>query len=244
MRLFIEKILRKLYSGYLFKHTRISYSQNGEDIIIKDLFSRIGIQKPTYLDIGANEPFLISNTYLLYSKGSKGVCIEPNPYLFNKLKAKRKRDIHINAGVSFNMQTEADFYQFPENASGLGTFSKEEALFWETTGNALVGKHKIKAVIRTPLVNINDIMGQYFTPHPNLLSLDVEGLDLDILKTIDFGRFRTEVICVETLGYAKDNREIKNKPLIDFLLSKDYFLYADTYINSIFCRKDAYGALG
>lgn len=236
--------MRKIFTGYLFNHTRISYSQNGEDIIIKDLFARLGIQMPTYLDIGANEPFRISNTYLLYSKGSKGVCIEPNPRLFNKLKTKRRRDIHINAGVSFNSQTEADFYQFPENASGLGTFSKEEAEFWETTGNAIVGKHKIEAVIRMPLVNINDVMGQYFTPHPNLISLDVEGLDLDILKTMDFSRFRTEVICVETLGYAENNRETKNKPLIDFLLSKDYFLYADTYINSIFCRKDVYHALG
>lgn len=243
MRLFIEKVIRKIYTGYLFNHTRISYSQNGEDIIIKDLFSRLGIQKPTYLDIGANEPFLISNTYLLYSKGSKGVCIEPNPRLYKKLKTKRNRDIHINAGVAFNEHKEADFFQFPENASGLSTFSKEEAHFWETTGNPIVGKHKIEAVIRTPLVNINDIMERYFNPHPNLISLDVEGLDQEILKTIDFNRFKTEVICAETLGYAENSRETKNNTLIDFLLSKDYFLYADTYINSIFCRKDAYRAL-
>jgi hypothetical protein len=57
MRLFIEKVFRKIYSSYLYPHSRISYSQNGEDLIIKDLFSRLGIQHPTYLDIGANEPF-------------------------------------------------------------------------------------------------------------------------------------------------------------------------------------------
>lgn len=243
MRLFIEKVLRKIYSGYLFPHSRISYSQNGEDIIIKDLFARLGIKKPSYLDIGANEPFMISNTYLLYSKGSTGVCIEPNPYLYKKFNRKRKKDTCINAGIAFNEQTEADFYLFPEEANGLGTFSKEEAMFWETTGNATVGKYKIEAVIKTPLIRINDVMAKHFSPHPDLISLDVEGLDLAILQTIDFNTFKPEVICVETLGYAANDKETKNTESINYLLSKGYFVYADTYINSIFCRKDAYKAL-
>lgn len=243
MRLFIEKVLRKIYAGHLYPYTRISYSQNGEDIIIKDLFARLGIKNPSYLDIGANEPFFISNTYLLYSKGSKGVCIEPNPYLFKKFKGMRKRDVCINAGIAFNDQTEADFYLFPHEANGLGTFSKEEAYFWETEGNATIGKHKISEVIRIPLKNINEIISGYFSSYPNFISLDVEGLDLAILKTIDFNKYTPEVICVETLGYAANDKETKNIALIEYLNSKGYFVYADTYINSIFCRKDAYKAL-
>ena len=242
MRLFIEKVLRKIFSGYLFPHTRISYSQNGEDIIIKDLFARMGIKHPSYLDIGSNEPFLISNTYLLYSKGSKGVCIEPNPYLYKKFKSKRKNDTCINAGIAFDEKVEADFYLFPKEANGLGTFSKQEAEFWKTTGNARVGRYKIEAVITMPLVRIDDVMQKHFSPHPNFISLDVEGLDLAILRTIDFNRFKPEVICVETLGYAANDKETKNRELIDFLISKGYFVYADTYINTLFCSREAYKA--
>jgi FkbM family methyltransferase len=243
MRLFIEKVFRKIYSDYLYPHTRISYSQNGEDLIIKDLFSRIRIQHPTYLDIGANEPFLISNTYLLYSKGSKGVCIEPNLYLYKKLKRKRKLDTCINAGIAFDEKTEADFYLFPKEANGLGTFSKKEAEFWEITGNETIGKYKVEAVIKTALVNINEIMEKYFSPHPNFITIDVEGLDLQILKTINFEKFKPEVFCVETLGYGGNNTEVKNSELVNFLEAKGYFIYADTYINTIFCRKDVYTAI-
>ncbi len=142
MRLFIEKIIRKIYSGYLYPYSKLSYSQNGEDIIIKDLFAKIGIQKPDYLDIGANEPFYISNTYLFYSKGSKGVCIEPNPSLHKKFKRKRNRDICINAGIAFDEQLEADFYMFSEKANGLGTFSKEEAEFRRSASSHLLKPDK------------------------------------------------------------------------------------------------------
>lgn len=243
MRLFIEKSFRKIYSDFLFPHSRISYSQNGEDLIIRDLFNRLKIATPNYLDIGANEPVFISNTYLLYTKKSKGVCIEPNLYLYKKFKHKRKKDICINAGVAFDGKTEADFYLFSKEASGLGTFSKEEAEFWETKGNSVIGKHKVEAIIKTPLVNINDIMEKYFSPHPNFISLDVEGLDLQILQTINFEKFKPEVFCVETLGYENNDKEIKNTVLISFLERNGYFIFADTYINTIFCRKDIFHTL-
>src|SRR5258706_16460712 len=102
---FFKNILRRT----IFKHIRASYSQSGEDIIITNLFTRLGIKNPSYLDIGANEPVAVSNTYRLYTRGSKGVCIEPNPVMYNKLKKKRKRDVCINAGVAFDEKKEADF---------------------------------------------------------------------------------------------------------------------------------------
>jgi FkbM family methyltransferase len=186
---------------------------------------------------------LISNTYLLYSKGSKGVCIEPNLYLYKKLKRKRGKDTCIHAGIAFDEKTEADFYLFPKEANGLGTFSKKEAEFWETTGNTAIGKYKVEAVIKTALVNINDIMGKYFSPHPNFINIDVEGLDLQILQTINFDTFKPEVFCVETLDYGENNTELKNSELVHFMGTKGYFMYADTYINTIFCRKNSYTAI-
>lgn len=232
--------IKTIITNIFFKHLRRSYSQSGEDIIISDLFVRLRINTPTYLDIGANEAVSHSNTYRLYTRRSKGVCVEPNPILYKKLLTKRKRDTCLNAGIAFNERTEADFYIFPEKVNGLNTFSKQDADFWEQIGNNEIGRHKIEKVIKMQLININDIMEKYFNSHPNFISIDVEGLDLQILKTINFEKFRPEVFCIETISYAENNKEIKNNKIIEFLNSMGYFIYADTYINTIFCREDIY----
>ncbi len=236
----LKALAKKVLVNTIAPYIRGSYSQSGEDIIISDLFNRLGISHPSYLDIGANEPVSLSNTFRLYSRGSKGVCIEPNPVLFEKIRNKRSRDVAINAGVAFDEKTEADFYLFPEKLHGLNTFSKSEAEFWEHTGNDEIGQHKVEKVLRIKLIDINKIMEEHFSPWPNLISLDVEGLDFEIAKKIDFKKFKPEVICVETLWFEKGNKETKNYPFIEFIKDQGYFVYADTYINTIFCRKDAY----
>ena len=237
---FLKTLIKGTLIKFFFAHLRRSYSQSGEDIIISDLFDRLQIKNPNYLDIGANEPVALSNTYRLYTKGSYGVCVEPNPALYKKILRKRKRDICINAGVAFDEQKEAIYYVFPEKLHGLNTFSKTDAEFWENTGNKEIGKHKIEKKVMMQLININEIIEKYLSPYPNFISIDVEGLDLQIIKTIDFGKYKPEVFCVETLQHTKNNKETKNHELINFLQSMGYFVYADTYINTIFCLKDAY----
>jgi FkbM family methyltransferase len=238
LKTFIKGKLTKLF----FAHMRRSYSQSGEDIIISDLFSRLQINKPSYLDIGANEPVALSNTYRLYTRGSHGVCVEPNPVLYKKLLTKRSKDVCINAGVAFDEQKKATYYIFPEKLHGLNTFSKTDAEFWETTGTTEIGRHKIEKKIMMPLISINEIIEKHLLPHPNFITIDVEGLDLGIIKTLDFEKYKPEVFCVETLQYAKNNIETKNRELINFLQGMGYFVYADTYINTIFCSKNAYKA--
>ena len=95
-------------------------------------------------------------------------------------------------------------------------------------------------VIKMKLININEIMELYFSPYPNFISIDVEGFDFDILKSINFNKFKPEVFCIETLRFIKNNKEVKKNEIIDFFNNHDYFVYADTYINTIFCYKKAY----
>ena len=223
------------------KQGQYGYSQFGEDLILAHLFAQIGIKKPTYLDIGANEPRFISNTYYFYCRGSKGVLIEPNPYLFKKLKNIRSKDIVVNTGIGFSEIAEADFYIFPNFANGLNTFSEKEARHWEQTGMKGIGKIAVEKVIKMPLIPINSILQKYFEKQaPNFISLDVEGLDLEILKSLDFEKHQPEVICVETLGYDDNQQGYKLNDIIDYMLTKNYFVYADTWVNTIFCRKDIF----
>ena len=75
-----------------------SYSQCGEDIIVDYIFNLRGITYPTYIDIGANDPYYLSNTALFYDKGCRGINIEPNPAMVESFGKSRPADINLNIG--------------------------------------------------------------------------------------------------------------------------------------------------
>lgn len=211
------------------ENTRFSFSQCGEDLILQQLFMVLGISKVTYLDIGAHHPTYLSNTYLFYLAGGEGVCIEPDPVLFETFSLKRPRDKSINCGVGVEAG-DADF--FVMSTSTLNTFSKDEAERYQS-----YGQHRIIKSIKIRLENINDILANYFNKIPNLISIDVEGLDYLILKSFDFMRFRPAVFCLETLSYTEDKSERKLSEIIELMHENGYMTYADTYINTIFVDK-------
>jgi len=231
-----RRIRRKLRAGLdLFTgNSRYTYAQFAEDILIDTLFTGLNIKQPSYLDIGANHPRGGSNTYFFYLKNSVGVCIEPDINLYNKIKSARPKDVVLNAGVGLGDVKEATFYYFPEPYTGWNTFSKEDAdLKKAQTGVA----YKNDGVI--PFININEIIEQYFKPVPDFISIDVEGLDLDILRTLDFERFAPKVLCVETMQFVNGNiLGQKNMEITAFLENKGYIIYATTYVNSIFVKKE------
>lgn len=222
---FFEKLIIKTGLSKLRKKFKPSYSQTGEDLIIDYIFNIFGIIKPSYLDIGAFDYCKMNNTYLFYQRGSRGVCIEPDPVLFKKFKKKRPNDICLNIGVAANESSKKDFYIM--SSKTLNTFSPEEAKKNKSMG------FKIEKTIQIDTQSVNKIMEKYFTIGPDLISLDVEGLDLEILKQFDFSRYRPAVLCVETIDFA-NKKEIKNNEIIKLLENKNYLVFADTHINTIF----------
>jgi FkbM family methyltransferase len=233
----ITHTIWKLYSKVFNKNKSVvlnedqysfkSYSQIGEDLIINFIFNSKGINTFNYLDIGANHPFYINNTYNFYLKGMRGINIEPNPSLFQLLTKYRSEDINLNIGIS-DKKSELTYYHF--DVPALNTFSLEEKDRYLTIGHKLI--HQEILIVDTIANVINKYCNGIF---PNVLFVDVEGLDFDIIKSIDFDSVNVpHVICIETLSYSKDNTGVKNIELIDYIKSKGYFLYADTYVNSIF----------
>ncbi len=207
-----------------------SFSQTGEDRILHFLFQSIGIKNPTYLDIGANHPVNGNNSYFFYQRGSKGVCVEPDPALAAQINQVRERDICLNVGIGFTEIAAADFYIFPKPYTGWNTFSKNEAEYRKANW------HPYEKIIKMPLQNINDILEQNFKSTPDFISIDVEGLDFDILKSLDFDKHQPKVLLVETLHYGENNKPEKLTYIIDFVCSKGYSVYADTYVNTIFLK--------
>lgn len=210
------------------KYEKCSYSQCGEDLIIQYIFKNIGVQKPTYWDIGAFHPYNISNTALFYAQGSRGLNVEPNPYFFNLFRKARKQDINLNIGVSVE-NGEENYYQF--DVPSLNSFSQKSI-----NENAENG-HKLVSTAKLPVYTLRNISENYFNGlWPDLLTIDVEGLDEAILKTLPFDKDGLTVICVETISYSTSGKGDKNTQLIEFLRDKGYIYYADTYLNSIFVK--------
>lgn len=218
--------LRRLERNYS-ENQKKSYSQCGEDLIIQQLISTLGISNVTYLDVGAHHPTYLSNTYLFYVNGGRGVCVEPDPSLIDAFLKKRPLDTHLNCGVGVASNGEAEF--FIMSTSTLNTFSKDEAERYQSYGN-----QKILKTIKIELKTINDILATHFKKCPTLVSLDVEGLDYQILQNFDFTKYRPEVFCLETLSYTEDRSERKLTEIIDLMHANGYKTYADTYINTIF----------
>jgi hypothetical protein len=109
MKAFLRKIftteirnrLRTKKPWFLFRQH--SYSQSGEDLIVKFLLEMmLGKRPKKYLDIGANHPFYISNTALLYAEGGAGILVEPDPYFAKLLRNKRPRDRVLQSGIHFS----------------------------------------------------------------------------------------------------------------------------------------------
>lgn len=210
----------------------VSYSQSGEDRIIAFLLDAIGITDPTYLDIGANNPRHLSNTYFFYQLGHRGVCIEPNPILYREFTKERPRDIVLNVGIGAETSESLPFYRFGPEADGLSTFSHEHALQSEQTT-----RFKIEQTLEIRVTTVNTILAEYFKAPPSLLSIDVEGLDVPILQSYDFEAFAPAVICAETHNGNGTNFS-KDPEIMDLIQSKGYFIYADTFLNTIFLRSD------
>jgi FkbM family methyltransferase len=206
---------------------RISYSQAGEDLIVQGLMESLRIEQPSYLDIGAHHPTHMNNTYLFYLKGSRGVCIEPDPEMFALLKSKRPRDKCLNLGVGPKSEEASDFYVM--STKSLSTFSKADAERYQS-----YGKQKIRQVLRIPIVSINELFQRHLDKCPDFLSIDVEGTELQILRALDFSKFRPPVFCIETLTYTEDKTEEKLVDLIEYLKMRSYLPYADTYVNTVF----------
>jgi FkbM family methyltransferase len=209
--------------------SRFSHSQQGEDLIVESICRCLKIESPVYLDIGAADPIVENNTYLFYQMGSHGVLVEPNPVFGRKIEAQRPRDIMLNVGVGCNDVRESDYFMVSgKDGSYLNTFSKEEA---EIIVSKSHGYRTIEKVVKMPLVNVNAIIENHFPKTPDFVSIDTEGLDLEILKSLDFARYRPAVLCVETLmiGTMRVKTEI-----LELMKARGYGIRGSTFVNTIF----------
>jgi FkbM family methyltransferase len=204
----------------------LTYAQSGEDQIVYFILEYLNVRTRDYLDVGAWAPILNNNTYLFYRLGYRGVLVEPNGAACKRLREVRPGDTVLEAGIGVTSVREADYYVMSKTS--WNTFSKEEAERQVKVSN---GTEVIKEVIKMPLLDINQVMADHFKRAPAFLSVDTQGLELAILKSIDYGRFRPKVICAETL-VTGTNKSIPETAA--FMETKGYVVRGMSFVNTIF----------
>lgn len=167
------------------------YSQTGEDAILAHLL--FDHHSGFYVDVGAFHPIQYSNTYYFYRRGWMGINIEPTAGQIDLFKNLRPRDINLACAVA---KTEGPIHLTTFDDTALNS-AKEQMIdrhvrTWQlrTTGEIVVEAY--------PLANI---LETYIPPGKELtfLSVDVEGMELDVLESNDWERFRPRFVAVEWL---------------------------------------------
>lgn len=171
-----------------------SYSQEGEDLVLKEYFSNK--QGGIYVDIGAHHPQRFSNTYFFYKNYSwHGINVEPSfgsKRIFDKA---RPRDINLEVGIS-NNDGEQEYYIF--NNSALNGFNKK--LSDERQKNT---EYYIKEIRKVKVYTLKSILNKNLKNNTNIdfMDIDVEGYELEVLKSNDWQKYRPKILMVEQLKF-------------------------------------------
>ena len=222
----MDKILTTSSSSQI-ENGVASYSQSGEDLVCQFIFNALGIKEGTYLDIGSSHPTELNNTYFFYKKGWRGFNVDPIKFNIEQFKHKRSRDENICAGIG-DLSGEREFYEIAP--STLSTFNKAAAEQYVSLG------HEITKISNVNFLSCSDLFLNYRIPLDlDLLSLDIEGGEFEVLKSLWKLGARPKVLIVETVSYGhKISEATKQSGLIKEIENQGYLHYADTFINSIF----------
>lgn len=200
------------------------YSQFGEDKVISILLPE-GTGR--YWDLGAGHPVEHSNTYLLYRRGFRGLAVEPICELAKKWRRTRRRDHVVQGLVSADAKSvTSQFWEFERWA--LSTCDESRARFLVDSGEQLRRSYE---VVATPVMQLLD--GGVDPSEPSLLSMDLEGVDLMVLRKVDFSTFRPRVIAIEDHQKGDGNSEISV-----LLSSHGYRLVSQHWVTSIWLAED------
>lgn len=199
-----------------------TYAQHGDDLIMLAMFHQLKIYHPSWLDIGAHHPYHLSNTALMYERGGRGINVEANPDLMEEFTRLRPEDKNICAGVTGHLRGRR-FYR--TTAPGLSSFD-----------HSLASKYAIASEIDVPMTTVTELITEHAGGEfPDLLNVDAEGLDVEILSSVDWGSSSTpKVVCAE--AFTAD-RSIA-KELKELLDGAGYFLHSWAVNNMIFARDD------
>lgn len=192
-----------------------SYAQNREDLIIQEILSDYDISGSQYVDVGANHPTDISNTYLLYRLGYKGIIIEPNAELIQLFTIFRKRDIPLNVACG--------------NTCAILKFNISKTPVMSSFEHVKQNVN-IHRQIYIPVLPLDNILSNLECPLISLLNIDAEGFNYEVLEGSRNSLKKTLLLCIE----FESNKE---KEQYESIIYPDFELVRTVQFNLIYLNK-------
>lgn len=210
-----------------------SYSQFGEDVMLRGFF--LGDKwswKPYHgfwVDIGAHHPTRQSNTKFYSKAGWRGINVDASTDAIKLFNRQRKRDINVNVGIG---KTEGNLDYFRMSSPLLNTFSKAFADKAIAAGDA-----RLIEAVKVPVITLKTLLDKYLPSGQEIdfMSIDCEGLDLEILESNDWSLYRPEYILIE-IHMGGENWEVQSTPAARFLKEHGYELVGQCICTSLFKR--------
>ena len=193
------------------------YSQFQQDKFVYENYFK-NKQNGFFVDIGAYDGEIDINSLFFENLGWNGICLEPNPIMFENLQKIRKCEC-LPYAVSDKNETN-QFFQIKEGPTTLSGLANE----FDQSAIARINEYNLEDSQDFDYLNVecktfDSIVKTY---NIDFLSLDTEGNELKILQSIDFNKYDIDVITVENNNY--DDR------FFNFLNTKNY-----TFITRLGC---------
>lgn len=214
----------------------VSYAQSGEDLQIAFFVGRK--HDVTYIDVGCLWPKQHSNSYFFYERGGVGLCIDPNPTVGDDFRFQRPRDTFLNCGIAGRRGA---MTYFMHGNPVFNTFSPEVAAALAREAELREGAQRegrtLVQTIELPIMTLDDaIESTIEAPDPatkfangiDFLSIDVEGLELEVLSGLSLDDLRPKIIVVEYIRPRKDRRRPDELPIAQLLQTHGYWLVGFT----------------
>jgi FkbM family methyltransferase len=213
------KSLKLFLIGILdfFRHKK-SYAQDGEDVALAAFFEGKKGYKGFFVDVGAHHPVRFSNTWMFYKKGWRGINIDPTPGSMRSFGWLRPRDLNLEIGIAGESST-MPFFCFNEPA--LNTFDASVAQ-QRNTGQP----YRVIKTVDVPIMPLSGVFEQHLLSGQEIdfMSVDVEGLDLQVLKSNNWDQYRPKYLLVEDVHF--DPNEPQKSEVCLYLKGLTYHIVA------------------
>ena len=219
VRAFSSSILRFI----LGRSLKFSFAFTGEDRIIEGIIKPKINESGFYVEVGCNHPKFLSNTYGLYKKGWKGLCIDANESLIKKFRLQRPKDIAVCAVIS-NEVKDINFFQIENDVlSTLDESNLEEAI---KVGLSYRSSNR-KTTTLTSVLKQYNVQSRF-----DILSIDAEEHDYEVLSSLNFSLYHPKLIIVEDEDF--NFSDYSNNRFVKFLKGKKYKMVGYVLKNAYF----------
>jgi FkbM family methyltransferase len=207
------------------------FSQLGQDWVL-DQFIFHQMERGTFIDVGAHDGISLSNSWFLENtRAWRGVCIEPNPAAYLDL-VRTRRALCLQAAVSSSGEENMK-YLLPSESS-LSMLGGLQSTYPRSHLRRLMAEskatHSSVSAVDVSITRLDKIASDFDLQEPDLLLVDVEGAELDVLRSADWRSFRPKVVLVES--------NYRSTGVIHFLRERNYELLARMGWDRIFITRE------